>query len=99
MALHRVGDSLTAGNEMVQCFEEQLDHNVSLYDETLRDGEQTPGVSLSDSDKIRITERLLAAGLRNLTLGFPASSENELRLVRDLQRLTEGKAETWCVSR
>jgi isopropylmalate/homocitrate/citramalate synthase len=37
--------------------------------------------------------------VRHLTLGFPGSSSYELQTIRDLARLTDGKAETWCLSR
>lgn len=98
-ALQRSRDSVKAGNEIVHTFEGVLPHSVYLYDETLRDGEQTPGVSFSAADKHQIVSELLAVGVRHLTLGFPASSPEELRTIQDLVGLINGRAETWCVSR
>ena len=97
--LHRHYDSLSAGNEIVRTFEREFRHTVSLYDETLRDGEQTPGVSFSVAEKQEITIDLLSAGVRHLTLGFPGSSLDERQTIRDLAHLTDGKSETWCLSR
>ncbi|MEM2927006.1 MAG: 2-isopropylmalate synthase [Candidatus Bathyarchaeia archaeon] len=55
---------------------------VYFFDTTLRDGEQTPGVSLTPDRKLRIAERLDALGVDVIEAGFAASSEGELEAVR-----------------
>ena len=55
---------------------------IRIFDTTLRDGEQTPGVSLSPENKLRIAERLDELGVDALEAGFPVISEGEARAVR-----------------
>lgn len=50
---------------------ENRNHPVKLYDTTLRDGNQALGISLSLSDKIRITEKLDALGIHYIEGGWP----------------------------
>ena len=97
--LLRHHDSIKAGNEIVRRFEHEFVHSVYIYDETLRDGEQTPGVAFSAGQKYEIAAQLLAAGVRHFTVGFPGSSQDERHIVREIARLSHGVAEVWCVSR
>jgi isopropylmalate/homocitrate/citramalate synthase len=62
--------------------------SIRIYDTTLRDGEQTPGVAMSPEQKYRIAEELSAIGVHIIDLGFPAVSEGERRI---LQLMIEGK--------
>ncbi len=48
-----------------------------LWDETLRDGEQTPGVHFSPEEKLRIAELLSEIGIPLLNAGIPVVSEKE----------------------
>ena len=50
---------------------------VYVWDETLRDGEQSPGVSLTIQDKVAIARALDEAGVTVIDAGFPAVSEQE----------------------
>ncbi|MDR2587754.1 MAG: citramalate synthase [Coriobacteriales bacterium] len=50
---------------------------VTLYDTTLRDGEQREGVSLTVEDKLRIAARLDALGVAYIEGGFPASNPTD----------------------
>ena len=60
--------------------------NVKLYDTTLRDGAQMEGISLSVSDKLRITQRLDQLGLHSIEGGWPANPK-DLEYFRKVQRL------------
>jgi isopropylmalate/homocitrate/citramalate synthase len=62
--------------------------SIRIYDTTLRDGEQTPGVAMSPEQKYRIAEELSAIGVHIIDLGFPAVSAGERRI---LQLMIEGK--------
>jgi methanogen homocitrate synthase len=62
-------------------------HKVIVYDSTLRDGEQTPGVAFSSSEKVTIAKMLDAAGVQQIEAGFPAVSENEVRTIREIASL------------
>lgn len=55
---------------------------ISVFDTTLRDGEQTPGVSFTTADKIEIARQLSGIGVSVIEAGFPASSEEEFTTVR-----------------
>jgi (R)-citramalate synthase len=55
---------------------------VKFLDTTLRDGEQTPGVSLVPENKLRIAQRLDELGVDVIEAGFAAVSEGEMDAVR-----------------
>lgn len=53
---------------------------VKLYDTTLRDGMQGPGMSLSASEKVRVVHALDRLGIDFIEAGFPASNPKEVEL-------------------
>jgi (R)-citramalate synthase len=55
---------------------------IRILDTTLRDGEQTPGVSLTPENKLRIAQRLDELGVDVIEAGFAAVSEGELEAVK-----------------
>ncbi len=55
---------------------------IRLFDTTLRDGEQTPGVSLSPPQKVTIAKRLDELGVDVIEAGFPVISAGEAQAVR-----------------
>lgn len=57
------------------------DH-VRVFDTTLRDGEQTPGVSLDNEQKLEIAQALARLGVDIIETGFPATSEQDWKAVR-----------------
>jgi 2-isopropylmalate synthase len=50
---------------------------VAILDTTLRDGEQSPGCSMTPSEKLRLARQLEQLGVDVLEAGFPASSPAE----------------------
>ncbi len=60
---------------------------VSIWDETLRDGEQTPGVFLTLDEKIAIAQALNDIGTSKIAVGFPAVSKSEENIVKEIQHL------------
>ncbi|QEE14286.1 LeuA family protein [Promethearchaeum syntrophicum] len=60
---------------------------VSIWDETLRDGEQTPGVFLTLDEKIKIATFLDEIGTGKIAAGFPAISPSELDIVKNISNL------------
>jgi D-citramalate synthase len=60
------------------CFPEK----IRILDTTLRDGEQTPGVSLTPESKLRIAKRLDELGVDIIEAGFAAVSEGEMDSVK-----------------
>ncbi|MCF2136802.1 MAG: homoaconitate hydratase [Candidatus Thorarchaeota archaeon] len=63
-----------------------LPSKVYIWDETLRDGEQTPGVVLSMDEKIEIAKLLDDLGVAVVVVGYPAVSENEKKTVAAIAR-------------
>lgn len=59
---------------------------IRIFDTTLRDGEQTPGVSLTAEDKIDIARQLSKLGVDAIEAGFPSSSDGEKKVVRDIAK-------------
>ncbi|MGD0645133.1 MAG: 2-isopropylmalate synthase [Candidatus Bathyarchaeia archaeon] len=60
--------------------------HIRIFDTTLRDGEQTPGVSLTADDKIEIARQLSKLGVDVIEAGFPSSSEGEKKVVREIAK-------------
>jgi 2-isopropylmalate synthase len=61
--------------------------HVTIFDTTLRDGEQTPGVSLTFEQKKDIARQLDKLGVDILEAGFPMSSDGEKQNVSEIAKL------------
>jgi 2-isopropylmalate synthase len=59
-----------------------MDNYVRIFDTTLRDGEQSPGASLSSGEKLEIARALTRMGIDIIEAGFPAASPDDLEAVR-----------------
>ncbi len=71
---------------------------VHIHDITLRDGEQTPGVTLTKEDKIRIAIALDEIGVSRIEAGMPVVSEEDKKAIRELVR--QGlRAQVTCLCR
>ena len=55
---------------------------IRIFDTTLRDGEQTPGVSLTPEKKLKIAESLDRIGVDAMEAGFAAASEGEMEAIK-----------------
>ncbi|MCP8303989.1 MAG: 2-isopropylmalate synthase [archaeon] len=55
---------------------------IKIFDTTLRDGEQTPGVSLTPEDKLEIARLLDKLGVDTIEAGFPIVSKGEIEGVK-----------------
>lgn len=55
---------------------------MRVFDTTLRDGEQSPGVNLSPEDKLIIARQLSRLGVDIIEAGFPAASPGELEAIK-----------------
>ena len=67
---------------------------VEFFDTTLRDGEQSPGASLSPAAKLQVAHQLARLRVDVIEAGFPASSPGDLEAVRTIAREVEGPAIT-----
>ena len=60
---------------------------VKFYDTTLRDGEQSIGVSIAADDKVRIAKALAEAGVDRIEAGFPSSTEEDKKAVIEIVKI------------
>jgi 2-isopropylmalate synthase len=63
---------------------------VTIFDTTLRDGEQSPGISLDAVEKLEIAEQLARLGVDVLEAGFPVASQGDFEAVEAIARSVEG---------
>ncbi|MYG25196.1 MAG: 2-isopropylmalate synthase, partial [Boseongicola sp. SB0677_bin_26] len=66
-----------------------IDH-VLIFDTTLRDGEQSPGATMSHTEKLEIAELLDGMGVDIIEAGFPIASEGDFEAVSEISRLAKG---------
>jgi 2-isopropylmalate synthase len=59
---------------------------ITIFDTTLRDGEQAPGFSMRENEKLRLARALDELGVDVLEAGFPIASENDFEAVRAVSR-------------
>ena len=55
---------------------------ISIFDTTLRDGEQSPGCSMDLREKVRMAEKLQKLGVDIIEAGFPIASDGDFAAVR-----------------
>ncbi|ORZ41007.1 2-isopropylmalate synthase [Catenaria anguillulae PL171] len=61
-------------------------NHVYIFDTTLRDGEQSPGVTLSAQEKVDIARQLSLLGVDICEAGFPAASDGDFAAVQRIAR-------------
>jgi len=72
---------------LVASLDTKKERRISVFDTTLRDGEQTPGVSFPLSYKIQIAKQLDKLGVDYIEAGFPAVSKGEFEAVKRIVNL------------
>jgi 2-isopropylmalate synthase len=60
---------------------------ITIFDTTLRDGEQSPGASLNVEEKLEIARQLERLGVDVIEAGFPISSPGDFQAVQSISRL------------
>jgi 2-isopropylmalate synthase len=65
-------------------------NRVHIFDTTLRDGEQSPGVSLNPQEKLEIAQQLARLGVDVIEAGFPIASPGDFEGVESIARKVEG---------
>ncbi len=63
-----------------------MTNRVYIFDTTLRDGEQSPGCSMTVSEKLQMAEKLVELGVDILEAGFPIASEGDFEAVERIGR-------------
>jgi 2-isopropylmalate synthase len=65
-------------------------NRVHIFDTTLRDGEQSPGISLNTGEKVEIAQQLARLGVDVIEAGFPITSPGDFEAVEAIARAVEG---------
>src|SRR5215212_8119964 len=63
---------------------------VLIFDTTLRDGEQSPGISLNTTEKLEIAHQLARLGVDVIEAGFPIASPGDFEAVQAIAREVHG---------
>ena len=63
-----------------------MNDRVYIFDTTLRDGEQSPGCSMTVHEKLRMARKLVELGVDILEAGFPIASEGDFEAVDAISR-------------
>src|SRR4249920_1968905 len=66
------------------------ENRVHIFDTTLRDGEQSPGISLNTQEKVEIAQQLARLGVDVIEAGFPITSPGDFEAVEAIARSVEG---------
>ncbi len=74
-------------NQCLASFQASISQPVKLWDQTLRDGEQTPGVAFTRGEKLELAKALDELGVHYINVGYPAVSEAEAETVRQVVKL------------
>ena len=65
------------------------DNYIKIFDTTLRDGEQSPGASMSLEEKIQIAEIFDEMGVDIIEAGFPIASNGDFESVKEVSRIVK----------
>jgi 2-isopropylmalate synthase len=67
-----------------------MEDRVRIFDSTLRDGEQAPGIALEPEQKVAIATQLARLGVDIIEAGFPISSPGDFRAVTRIAQEVQG---------
>ncbi|WP_407422843.1 2-isopropylmalate synthase [Methanobrevibacter sp.] len=76
---------ITNDIEILKKEDMNLSDKIYIFDTTLRDGEQTPGVALTADEKIQIAQKLNNLGVDKIEVGFPAASLGEIESAKRIK--------------
>ncbi|MCP4648998.1 MAG: 2-isopropylmalate synthase [PVC group bacterium] len=67
-----------------------MNKKIVVFDTTLRDGEQAPGASLTDQEKLEVAHQLVRLGVDVIEAGFPISSPGDFNSVKQIAKQVKG---------
>ncbi|MBA3337035.1 MAG: 2-isopropylmalate synthase [Chloroflexia bacterium] len=70
--------------------ERASERRIIVFDTTLRDGEQSPGATLTADEKLEVADALVALGVDVIEAGFPAASPGDFEAVRSIAARVRG---------
>jgi 2-isopropylmalate synthase len=80
----------TAGQQGAAASARNEADRVMIFDTTLRDGEQSPGISLNRQEKLEIAHQLARLGVDVVEAGFPITSPGDFESVQAIAREVQG---------
>jgi 2-isopropylmalate synthase len=63
---------------------------IRIFDTTLRDGEQSPGATMTTHEKLQVAQQLVRLNVDVIEAGFPAASPGDLEAVREIAQTVQG---------
>ncbi len=63
---------------------------IRIFDTTLRDGEQSPGATMTTQEKLQVARQLVRLNVDIIEAGFPAASPGDLEAVREIAQTVQG---------
>src|SRR3954454_25117530 len=82
-------ESTAAVPRMTNRERDEMD-KVRIFDTTLRDGEQSPGISLDVAEKLEIADQLARLGVDVIEAGFPIASDGDFESVEAIAKAVKG---------
>ncbi len=67
-----------------------MSERILIFDTTLRDGEQSPGATMTTPEKVEVARQLVRLGVDIIEAGYPAASPGDLEAVRMIGREAHG---------
>src|SRR5215213_7875418 len=75
---------------MVTTTEPAVGRRIWVFDTTLRDGEQSPGATMTVEEKLEVADALVALGVDIIEAGFPAASPGDFEAVKLIASRVKG---------
>jgi 2-isopropylmalate synthase len=69
-----------------------MNNHITIFDTTLRDGEQSPGYSMNRSEKLRLALQLEKLGADVIEAGFPIASDGDYETVREIGKIIKNSS-------
>jgi len=69
-----------------------MENKIYIFDTTLRDGEQAPGIHLNVREKLEIAEQLSRLNVDIIEAGFPISSVSDFESVKEVSKKIRDRA-------
>src|SRR5690625_7220904 len=66
-----------------------MNNHITIFDTTLRDGEQSPGYSMNKQEKLRLALQLERLGVDVIEAGFPIASDGDYETVREISKVVK----------
>src|SRR5687767_7734871 len=74
-------------NVLTAAFQSEIRHPIQVWDQTLRDGEQTPNIAFTQEGKLHLARTLDQLGVYGMNVGYPVVSAYEADTVRQIVKL------------